>query len=415
MLKNKVLFRRKIFKMKRSVLLVLVFCLIVSINNLFGCTTAVISGKYTKDGKPMLWKLRDTESFYNHVQYFIGSKYKYMALVNTDKTRDVQVWGGYNSTGFAIMNSASFNTNLDNPTEFTDQEGVIMKKALEECASLEDFENMLNSLPRPMGLNANFGVIDANGGAAYYETDNNNFVKFDANDPKFAPNGYIIRTNFSFTGKKDIGYGFVRYQTASELFALADAQNDISVKRILNDFSRSAYHSLTKQDYSKSLPIDKNDTKFVNTGDYITRHGSASNIIIEGVDKGEEPRNTVMWVNVAFPLTTPVVPVWMDNEGSLPKIVSSINNQNSFLTQNGLLLKDCCYSIARSSGFKYMNIAPYTNKTDGGIKLLIDKIEEPIFERAEKLTNGDFSSKDIKNYYEWLDNYVTRKITSYNK
>ena len=24
------------------------------------CTTAVISGKYTKDGKPMLWKNRDT-------------------------------------------------------------------------------------------------------------------------------------------------------------------------------------------------------------------------------------------------------------------------------------------------------------------------------------------------------------------
>jgi len=113
--------------MKKALLIIISLYLVCATINVSGCTTAVISGKYTKDGKPMLWKLRDTESFDNHVQFFVGSKYKYMALVNTDASRDSQVWGGYNSSGFAIMNSASFNTNSGDTCSFTDQEGVIMK------------------------------------------------------------------------------------------------------------------------------------------------------------------------------------------------------------------------------------------------------------------------------------------------
>ena len=54
---------------------------------------------------------------------------------------------------------------------------------------------------------ANFGVIDAQGGAAYYETTNFSFTKIDANDPVVAPFGYLIRTNYSFTGTADDGYG----------------------------------------------------------------------------------------------------------------------------------------------------------------------------------------------------------------
>lgn len=400
--------------MKRVLFTVLSILIVLSTQNIYGCTTAVISGKYTKDGKPMLWKLRDTESFNNHVQYFVGAKYRYMALVNSDLTKETQVWGGYNSAGFAIMNSASYNTNLDNPSVFTDQEGIVMKLALETCASLTDFEQLLINLPKPMGLNANFGVIDADGGAAYYETDNNKFIKFDANDGAFAPNGYLIRTNFSFTGKKDIGYGFIRFETAEQLFSLADAQNDISVNRILNDFSRSMHHSLLNKDFLKDdMPSDKSDTKFINTGDFITRHGSASNIIIKGVEKGESPVETVMWVNIAFPLTTPIVPIWMDANGSLPKVVMSINNNNSFLTVHGLRLKDLLYSVKRSSGSKYMNIAPYVNKTDGGIKHFINKIEEPIFEKSIEVENGGYKSNDIINYYEWLDSYLTKKMTKY--
>ena len=47
-----------------------------------------------------------------------------------------------------------------------------MKQALQTCKTIEDFENLLNDLPKPTKLAANYGVIDAYGGAAYFELGN---------------------------------------------------------------------------------------------------------------------------------------------------------------------------------------------------------------------------------------------------
>ena len=47
------------------------------------CTTAVISGKYTKDGRPLLWKHRDTWALNNSIRQFDDGKYPYMGLVNS--------------------------------------------------------------------------------------------------------------------------------------------------------------------------------------------------------------------------------------------------------------------------------------------------------------------------------------------
>jgi hypothetical protein len=58
-----------------------------------------------------------------------------------------------------------------------------MKLALQTSRTLEDFENLLKSIPKPMGSDANFGGIDAFGGAAFYETGNFHFKKFDAGFP----------------------------------------------------------------------------------------------------------------------------------------------------------------------------------------------------------------------------------------
>ena len=36
------------------------------------CTSAVVSGKVTPDGRPLLWKNRDTDYLRNHVAYIKG-------------------------------------------------------------------------------------------------------------------------------------------------------------------------------------------------------------------------------------------------------------------------------------------------------------------------------------------------------
>jgi len=383
--------------------------------HVFACTTAIVSGKYTKDGRPILWKLRDTESFNNKLRHFTDGKYPYIGLINSEDVKGKMVWGGHNSSGFAIMNSASFNTNLDDTCTFKDQEGIVMKLALQKCATLEDFEKLLSNLPKPMGLNANFGVIDANGGAAFYETDNYHFVKYDANDPQVAPNGYIIRSNFSNIGKKDIGYGFIRYQNAVEMFDCADAMGCLNVNMFIKSFSRSLKHSLLNKDYSEVIPQQKKG-HFINSGDFICRYGSASSIIIEGVKNGEDPHLTTFWSMISFPLTTVAVPVWITKDGLLPKSCSAEKAKNALLGEYGLKLKDKCYPVHRSSGYKYMDLAVYQNNVDGGIKSHINKIEDEIISRGEEYLNkwrsGKIKDSDVAEFYSWLDNYIEQSYRS---
>lgn len=47
------------------------------------CTSAVISGKATADGRPLLWKNRDTDHLQNSVKYFAGGRYAFIGIVNS--------------------------------------------------------------------------------------------------------------------------------------------------------------------------------------------------------------------------------------------------------------------------------------------------------------------------------------------
>ena len=152
------------------------------------CTSFIISGKATSDGRPILFKNRDTGTLSNITVLKQGEKYRYAGIANAKDTTAKEIWAGHNETGFAIMNTAAYN--LNEKDEKLELEGVLMRRALEVCATLEDFEHLLDTLPRPLCVDANFGVIDAHGGCAYYETGNQGYVKFDANDPAVAPEGY---------------------------------------------------------------------------------------------------------------------------------------------------------------------------------------------------------------------------------
>src|SRR6056297_3252498 len=281
--------------MAKKFFLLSIFLFVYLINDVAACTTAIISGKYTKDGRPLLWKHRDSDFSKNKLMYFTDGKYPYIGLVNTEDIKGEQVWAGTNEAGFSIMNAALYDVNLNYDGDYKDREGYVMKMALQQCATLEDFEVFLDNLPKPMGVAASFGVIDAQGGAAYYETDNNSFVKFDANDSRVAPNGYLIRTNYAFTGIKDKGYGYIRFENAQDLFADAFATQNLNYKTIITDFSRSFYHSLLKKDY-RGLVTDYGEKQFfINAGDLIVRNSSVSSVVIQGVRKGESAVFTTMW------------------------------------------------------------------------------------------------------------------------
>lgn len=192
----------------------------------FACTSVIVSSKHTKDGKAVMFKHRDSQCQDVNVEYFQGEKYRLVGLVNRDWRTNPsakipagmpEVWGGMNETGFAIMNTATYDLKDDDvPQEMMDCEGVFMYRALEICETLEDFEHFLDTLSRPMRVEANFGVIDEKGGAAYYEVNNHKWVKYDVNKE---PLGYRVVTNFTMTGREDKRLGVDRYIKTHKILA----------------------------------------------------------------------------------------------------------------------------------------------------------------------------------------------------
>lgn len=395
-------------------LLSLLLILVVSFYQSMACTTAVISGKYTKDGRPMIWKLRDTENFQNKMKFFSDGKYACIGLINSND--EEQVWGGSNSEGFAIMNSASFNVNLEDSTSWRDREGYFMKLALQTCANLEEFEQLLKDTPKPMGLAAHFGVLDALGNVAFYEVNNQNFTKFDANDPSQAPNGYILRTNFSFTGKKDIGYGFIRFQTAQDLLYQADAIGQLNPKTIIQEFSRCLKHAVLKKDFRKEYEGQPYSANFINSDDMITRHGSSSMILIEGVKKGEATDMSTIWTLVGFPNTCLALPVWVRGGQNLPEVLVAKNNENCRLNQMALELKRKCYPISRSAGYKYLNVSELVNSDKTGIIQKLETAEEKLFattkSQLQTWHKNTPTTKQVEEFYYWLNNYATQTYST---
>ncbi|MDO5664770.1 MAG: carcinine hydrolase/isopenicillin-N N-acyltransferase family protein [Bacteroidia bacterium] len=391
---------------KLAIILLLTF--FVFSEKSISCTTAVISGKATPDGRSMIWKLRDTDDLENSMRYFNDGKYSYIGLVNSKDIEGKNVWGGSNSAGFAIMNSASFNVNQNDTASLKDQEGVFMKLALQICASLADFEKLLNTHPRPMGLAAHFGVIDTNGGAAFYEVNNHTWTKFDANTN---PNGYVLRTNYSETGTPDVGYGFIRRQTAEKIFAEASEKGKLNYQTIIQDFSRCFYHPVFDIDYRKKYEAGNYETDFISSDDMITRHGSASNILIQGVKKGESPDMNTIWVQVGFPETCITIPLWVRGGENLPLLVQYDDMiKNSPLNAYALEWKKSVYPIGRSDGYHYLKMTKLINKNNTGYVQRIEQMEKNVFflteEKLEMWRKKLPDPFSISVFYDTLDRKV---------
>lgn len=377
------------------------------------CTTAVVSGKATDNGRPLLLKNRDADALQNKLVYFFDGKFKFIGLVNSDDKDNKEVWCGFNEAGFAIMNSASYNLKMNDTTKLSDKEGIIMRLALQNCATLQDFEKFLNELPKPLGVEANFGVIDANGGAAYYETNNFSFVKYDVNDPSVAPNGYLIRTNYSFAGEENKGYGYIRYQTASQMFESQIKNGKISFEFLINDVPRCLIHSFTKTDLTKNLP-EENSDNYVFFRDYIPRHSTSAAIVVQGVKENELPSLTTMWTILGFPLTSVIIPVWLLEDGTMPKILQADETGNAPLCNAALQLKDKVFSPQNDASENYLNLSALMNKENSGVRQKLIPIEEKILAKAKNILS-DFRKNRIDNskakeFYNWIDNDVYNEI-----
>lgn len=325
--------------------------IIISVISLFlapgalGCTSAIVGAGATRSGRPLLWKHRDTGTEHNFVARVARKgQIPYVALFNGGDSLLAEAWIGLNAEGFAIMNTASYNLAPDTAS-FRDREGYVMAAALARCRSLGDFETLLDTLPKPLGVQANFGVIDASGAGAYYETDDYRYTKYSIDD---TPDNLLVRTNYSCSGDSACGMGYIRYRNAVTLLSPHIKARNITPATFTEDISRSFYHSLLGRD-----PMADGDNWAVDQ-DFIPRRSSSASIVIEGVRRGESPALSVMWTAIGYPPCATVIPVTVDSvPGRLqPRPPEWRSEECDYV----LTLKRLAFPITRGSGQHYINL-----------------------------------------------------------
>ena len=369
----------------------------------FCCTSVIISGRATSDGRPLMIKNRDTDEMNNRVEYFRGPLYAFTGLVDSP-SEGGEVWSGLNEAGFAIINTASYNMKYDDvPRSQMSREGQVMYRALGECKTLKDFELLLDALARPMGVQTNFGVIDAFGGAAYYEVDNTSWVKYDVNESE---TGYRVVTNFSTRGRQEDVRGYERYMTASdvmsELRSSGKVWNGLNHNDLFNSLSRSYRHSLTGFDFAKDWKTLKRKTSFTGVGidqDFIPRISTSAAIVFEGVASGENPAHAVMWTVLGYPACSVALPVMVADSDRLPSCIKkSESNVNSDLCSLALKIKsDYVFTFKVSSGEKYLRL---------------DNILKGVGEKPSLLSCCNAAEKKIDSsfyalYRRWLNSEIS--------
>jgi len=368
-------------KNRRSIVFAGIFILF-SASALFPCTLAVISGKAARNGRALMWKNRDTDKIDNKTLYIQGPKYAFIALVDAGDKKGDEAWGGLNSEGFAIMNSQTDDQGL--PGKDGADNGRFMKRALGECANLADFEALMERSKGTLDLTANFGVIDAEGNACFFETSPANFVKFDAKDPRVAPFGYLVRTNYGFTSPDNLqGGGYIRFERISHIIQSGYGQGRIDAKFILQEASRDLVHEkLHSYPLTRELPEDPAAPLYVNTNDTINRNSSVSVIVFEAAPSRDKARLATIWVSLGQPVSSVAVPMWVQ-AGKVPSVTTGPATAplNDFTKR----LVGYLYPDQRGRMKQYLNVNRLRTLGGEGVLKKLFAIEDQALERTETL------------------------------
>ena len=383
--------------------------------SVWACSSAVISGKVTPDGRPLLWKNRETGHLLNHMAYVKGEKYDFVANVNSDNfPAKKEAWIGSNTAGFALMNTQSFNLERgDIADDYRGpKNGEVIYRALEVCATVADFCHFLDTISKPSGIEANFGVIDAQGGAAMFEVDEHSYKMFDANDPNVAPHGYVARTNFSNGGELNVGYGYVRYLEVERVLSKACAMGGITPQLIFTDLARSFRNNILDIDLrSGNYNYPKTSGWFIDQ-DFIPRKDTSCSIVVQGVKKGENPELSILWTVLGYTPTSLAVPVWVKN--NLPAMVRyDAALQTSPLSAAAWkLANEKVFHYRQGGGTNhYLHWENLYNLQGTGIMQRLMPIEEEVYRQTlpvqeNWLKQGKLNLKELDALYHRIGEYL---------
>jgi hypothetical protein len=374
----------------------------------------------------MMFKHRDTDCLDNRIAYFQGDKYAFIGLMNAP-TLDGEVWSGVNEAGFCIMNTASYNLREDSLECQMDREGELMYHALANCATIADFEAWLESYPQPWGVEANFGIIDAQGGAAYFEMNNSRYIKYDVNAEQ---SGYRVVTNFSFAGRYEDYEGWERYQTASAIMQEAfSREKEMTAIDALNLFSRKYRHEVLGVNY-----YQENAPQYIVDQDFIPRRITSAVVVFEGVKAGCNPLHTIMWTALGYPACAVAVPLLVHG-AHLPYYMlardtaaAQANDLHSEMCDASLAIKDqWAFPMHISNGKRYVALqtilvgnenkpALMTCANDVETKMQSDFL--PLYQQwtTDKISDEEFwqsydhmANRWMQTYYDTFQPYLSNE------
>ncbi len=269
------------------------------------CSSAIIAPRASKEGGAILWKHRDqTKNPASKIKHFTDGTYSYTALVSAS-VKSESAFAGLNSAGFGIISTATKNLPIDkSDTTGYKHSGQILRYALRECATVDEFEQTLRTKKRSSAFQGNIGVADSTGAAAYFEVWGSGYKRYDVEQTK---HGYDIRTNFSFAGSVEKRGTTERRHRSLE--AMMEGKRSFESKDFFA-YSRS-YFSSDKGDVLLS------DKPYTCTNYTVPRSSSIACIVIVC---GANPR---MDVTVGHPVAGFQIPVWVESGDRLPQCIAT--------------------------------------------------------------------------------------------
>lgn len=303
--------------------------LLLSVPSL-ACTTAIVGPLASESGKPMIWKQRDTDNPFNVVAHIprSGDNFAYTAVFNASDTLRRNVYGGQNEKGFAIVNNASYNLSR---SSYDASNGKFMRKALESCKSVDEFEEMLRSW-KDRDCEANFAVLDSFGAVAYIEAADSSVTRYDA-----PADGYLVRSNYSFSGTPDGTSGYARYESAAYL--MSHHKGKFSPHDLIDGLGRSYYNAVLGYDASRK-------GRYAYDEDFIPRQSTTSSLCIDG---------QVMWVAIGYTPASFAVPVRVSDGFALPSCITAGEDGKAPANVLADSLKKAVHPLPRDAAQKYID------------------------------------------------------------
>ena len=275
------------------------------------CTSAIVASHRSSEGAPLLWKHRDSKDGNSHVEYVATGKYAYTASVPNSKRYTEAVFMGINEKGLGVMNTATkklpkatveeYAACSSEPTNYIFSR--LMRFALSDCATVDEFEAFLRKTKRKRGFCTNIGIADAEGNAAYFEIWDLGYCRYDVKDMS---QGFDVRSNFSFKGDPNFGTSKRRYDL---IMGEMSAHDGNFTPQQFMEYSRS-YKSIAFGD------VLATDDLFICENHTVPRSTTVSSAVM--VCDKENPRMLVMNGHTVSSLA---VPVYVKANDAIPQCV----------------------------------------------------------------------------------------------